>query len=90
MLGCALLQHVYREILALLCDVIKVLVKVLKVIGVLFGLEGVVQALLHWVIIINILGKLEGHGAISWTCPGFKQLYLLQVVFVQSSCGVSR
>ena len=88
MLGRALLQHVYCKVLTLFSDVIEVLVEVLQVVGILLGLKGVVEALLHGIVLLHVLGELKGHSAISWTRPGLKQFDLLEVILVQSSCGV--
>lgn len=90
MLCCAFLQHVNRKVLTLLRNVIEVLVEVLDLVGVLLSLEGVVQTLLHGVVLFHVLGLLEGHGAVGGTRPGLEQLDLLQVILVQSSRGVGR
>ena len=83
-LCCTFLQHFYGKVLALLCYVIEVFIKVLYLVGVVFSLESVLQTFLHGIIFLRILRLLESHSAVDWAGAGFEQLDLLEIIFVDS------
>ena len=88
-LCCAFLQHFYGKVLTLLCDIIEVFVKVLDLVGVLLSLESVLQALLHGIVLLDVLRLFESHRAVDWAGASFEQLDLLEIIFVNSPSVVS-
>ena len=79
---CTFVQHRDGEVLTFLSDIIEVFIEVLYLVGVLVGLQGVLQTLLHRVVLLHVLGLLESDGAVDGAGPRLEELDLLEVILV--------